>query len=110
MNFAYQTGQPFTQQIARGQELLPGDEIGRGKTIPAPRYNLRLPNSHFLNINATYSFEMFGLKSNLIFDIYNVYNRRDVWFRQYNTSSNITTVEDVKLLPIIPSISWELKF
>jgi len=109
-NFTYQTGQPFTQQVARSQAFLPGDEIGRGKTIPAPRYNLRLPDSHFLNINATWSFEFFKLKSSLIFDIYNVYNRRDVWFRQYRSVEDVTTVEDIKLLPIIPSISWELKF
>lgn len=109
-NFTYQTGQPFTQQTARGQAVLPGDEIGRGKTVPAPRYNLRLPDSHFLNINATYSFKIYGLKSNLIFDIYNIYNRRDIWFRQYNTTSQVTTIQDVKLLPIVPSISWELKF
>lgn len=109
-NFTYQTGQPFTQQTARGQAFLPGDEYGRGKTVPAPRYNLRLPDSHFLNINATWSFEFFKLKSNLIFDIYNIYNRRDVWFRQYRSVDNVTTVEDVKLLPIIPSISWEVRF
>ncbi len=110
MNFTYQTGQPYTQQVSRWQSYLPGDEYGRGKTIPAPRYNLRLRDSHFLNLNATYSFIMFGLKSNLIFDIYNVYNRRDIWFRQYITSDDVTTIQDVQLLPIIPSISWEIKF
>lgn len=109
-NFTYQTGQPFTQQVARGQSFLPGDEYGRGKTVPAPRYNLRLPDSHFLNINATWSFKLFKLDSKLIFDIYNIYNRRDVWFRQYRTVDEVTTVEDVKLLPIIPSISWEVQF
>ncbi len=109
-NFTYQTGQPFTQQTARGQAFLPGDEVGRGKTVPAPRFNLRLPDSHFLNINAKWSFEIFKLPSSLIFDIYNVYNRRDFWFRQYRTVEDVTTIQDVRLLPIIPSISWELQF
>jgi len=71
---------------------------------------LRLPPSHQLNVNVSYSFKTLGLNSKLIFDIYNIYNRRDIWFRYYNTQELDTKVEDVRLLPIIPSISYEIKF
>jgi hypothetical protein len=53
---------------------------------------------------------MWGLDSKVILDIYNVYNRRDIWFRYYNTREDQTTVEDVRLLPILPTLSLEVKF
>jgi hypothetical protein len=108
--FTFQSGQSYTGATSRFQSKLPEQNYGRGKIVPSQRYGLRLPPSHQLNINASYSFNTFGLDSKLIIDIYNVYNRRDIWFRYYNTQELDTKVEDVRLLPIIPSISYEIKF
>jgi hypothetical protein len=108
--FTFQSGQSYTGATSRYIMMLPDQNLGRGKIIPSQRYGLRLPASHQLNLNGTYNFKMFGLNSKLIMDIYNVYNRRDIWFRYYNTKGVTTTVEDVKLLPIIPSVSLEVKF
>ncbi len=108
--FTLQSGQPYTGASSRFQTKLPGQNYGDGKTVPSQRYGLRLPASHQLNLNGSYKFKMFGLASRVILDIYNVYNRRDIWFRYYNTQSETTTVEDVKLLPIIPTFSIEVKF
>lgn len=109
-NFTFQSGQSYTGASSRFQLRLPGQNYGDGKTVPSERYGLRLPASHQLNINASYSFKTFGLPSRVIMDIYNVYNRRDIWFRYYDTGDEITKVEDVKLLPIIPTVSYEIKF
>lgn len=109
-NFVFQSGQPYTGATSRVRINLDGQSYGQNKIVSSDLYGLRLPPSHQLNINATYSFKTFGLPSALIFDIYNVYNRRDIWFRFYNTRDDMTTVEDVRLLPIIPSISYEIKF
>lgn len=108
--FTLQSGQSYTGATSRFQSKLPEQNYGRGKIVPSQRYGLRLPLSHQLNINASYSFKTIGLDSKLIIDIYNVYNRRDIWFRYYNTQELDTKVEDVRLLPIIPSISYEIKF
>jgi len=109
-SFTFQSGQSYTGATSRFQSRLPDDNYGRGKIIPSQRYGLRLPPSHQLNVNVSYSFKTLGLNSKLIFDIYNIYNRRDIWFRYYNTQELDTKVEDVRLLPIIPSISYEIKF
>ncbi len=109
-SFTFQSGQSYTLATSRLESKLWGKLTGRGIMIPDQRYGLRLPPSHQLNINGSYSFLMFGLKSKAILDIYNVYNRRDIWFRYYNTSKDVTTLEDVLLLPIIPSISLEVQF
>ncbi len=108
--FTFQTGQSYTGATSRFQTKLPGQSYGVGKIVPSQKYGLRLPPSHQLNVNASYKFALFGLPAKLILDVYNLYNRRDIWFRYYNTQEEVTTVEDVKLLPIIPTVSIEVKF
>jgi len=108
--FTFQSGQSYTGATSVLLSRLPEQTAGRGKIIPSQRYGLRLPPSHQLNISVTYSFKTFGLRSKLILDIFNVYNRRDIWFRYYNTNEALPKIEDVKLLPIIPTLSYEIKF
>ncbi len=108
--FTFQTGQSYTGQTSRVETRLPGGETGKGLNMPADRYGLRLPPSHQLNLNANYHTTLFGLPANLMIDIYNVYSRRDIWFRYYDSTGEITKVEDVLLLPILPSVALEVKF
>jgi hypothetical protein len=108
--FIFQSGQSYTGATSRLQMELPNQDPGRGLLYPSNRYEYRLPPSHQLNLNASFSFHIWDKASKLIFDIYNVYNRRDIWFRYYNTRTFNTKVEEVRLLPIIPSVSLEVKF
>jgi hypothetical protein len=109
-NFTFQTGQSYTGQTSRFQLRLEGETFGRGKSIPSQRYGLRLPNTHQLNLNGSYKTSLFGLETKILLDIYNVYNRRDIWFRFYDVDEEETVVEDFRLLPIIPTFSIEMKF
>ena len=108
--FTFQSGQSYTGQTSRLETRLPGAESGKGLNVPADRYGLRLPPSHQLNLNANYHFTLFGLPASLMIDIFNVYSRRDIWFRYYDSTGDVTTVEDVRLLPILPSVALEVKF
>jgi hypothetical protein len=108
--FQFQSGQSYTGANSRFQIRMPGMNHGTGLITPTQRYGLRLPPSHQLNLNVNYNTTVFGLPSAIILDIYNVYSRRDILMRYYETKGNTTKVEDVRLLPIIPSISWEIKF
>lgn len=109
-SFSFQSGQSYTGVTSRFQAGLPDETVGTPVTVPAERYGLRLPPSHQLNINANYSTTFFGLPARLLIDIYNVYSRRDIWFRYYDASKNVTTVTDVRLLPILPTVAFEVKF
>lgn len=109
-NFTFQTGQSYTGQTSRFQLRLDGESNGRGKTIPSQRYGLRLPPSHQLNLNGSYKFKAWGYDAKLLIDIFNVYNRRDIWFRFYDVNNDVITVKDFRLLPIIPTFSFEIKF
>lgn len=109
-NFTFQSGQPYTGATSQFQSFLPTQSYGSRKVYMSERYGLRLPPSHQLNINGSYKFSIFGYPAKVVLDIYNVYNRRDIWFRFYNTSGSKVEVTDVKLLPIIPTFSLEVKF
>jgi hypothetical protein len=108
-SFTYQSGQSYTGQTSRYQTSFPGDNEGIGATVPAQLYGLRLPASHQLNLSANYRTTLFGQPATLLFDIYNVYSRRDIWYRFYDPDSDVTIVMDVLLLPIIPSIALEVE-
>lgn len=109
-SFIFQSGQPFTGVSSRFQTFLPGELFGTGVTIPTDRNGLRLPPSHQLNLNVNYNTTFFGMPARLLIDIYNVYSRRDILFRYYDTRNNQTVPTDVRLLPIIPTVSFEVKF
>ncbi|MFZ1731672.1 MAG: TonB-dependent receptor [Bacteroidota bacterium] len=109
-SFTYQSGQSYTGQTSRFQTSFPGDNQGIGVTVPADLYGLRLPASHQLNLNANYHTTLFGQPAKLLIDIYNIYSHRDIWYRYYDTSEDVTEVTDVLLLPIIPSAALEITF
>jgi len=110
-SFVFQTGQSYTGASSRFNINLPGQNIGSGKVIPSQKYGLRLPPSHQLNLNLNHYFEWFGLDWRFIIDIYNVYSKQDILMRTYKTDREEgAKVEDIKLLPIIPTVSLEVKF
>lgn len=109
-NFTFQSGQSYTGMSSRFQWILPGQNIGRNQTFPTQRYGLRLPNTHQLNINASYKFTIYDNPARIILDVFNVYNRRDIWFRFYDTNQELAEVQDIRLLPILPTLSFEYRF
>lgn len=109
-SFTFQSGQSYTGATSRFRTQLPDGSSEYDLIVPSQRYGLRLPPSHQLNLNVNYNTTIFGLESRLLLDIYNVYSRRDIWFRFYETDGETTEVTDVRLLPIIPTLSLEVRF
>jgi hypothetical protein len=108
-SFAFQSGQPFTGVSSRFATRFPDEKFGTNISVSTDRFGLRLPPSHQLNINVNYNTTLFGLPAKLLIDIYNVYSRRDIWFVVYNNRGPVTEVTEVRLLPIIPTVSIEVK-
>lgn len=108
--FTYQSGQSYTGATSQMAGSMPDWEGGLVMVYPSQRWGLRLPGSHQLNLNVNYSTTLWDLPFRFFLDIYNVYSRRDIWFRYYDTSKPVTTVTDVRLLPILPTISVEVRF
>jgi hypothetical protein len=109
-SFVWQTGQSYTAASSRFGATLPNDDDAADIVVPAQRYGERLPPSHQLNVNANYNTTLFGLDTRLLIDVFNVYSRRDIWFRYYDTRGEVAVITDVLLLPILPSIALEVRF
>ncbi|MBL0320972.1 MAG: TonB-dependent receptor [Ignavibacteria bacterium] len=109
-SFMFQSGQSYTGATSSLGGRMPGWEGGIVMVNPSQRWGLRLPSSHQLNLNVNYNTTLFDLPFRIFLDVFNVYSRRDIWFRFYDTTEAIPTVTDVRLLPILPTISFELKF
>jgi hypothetical protein len=73
--------------------------------------NYRTPAYHRLDIGMTYTKSYKKIDTKLNIGIYNVYNRKNVYF--YFVSQNSygdTYAQKVSLIPIIPNISYEITF
>ncbi|MDP1678495.1 MAG: TonB-dependent receptor, partial [Bacteroidota bacterium] len=106
--FTYATGQAYTYGVGRYQVNLLGNPFDI--TLPGKLYNRRLSPYHRLDVSVTKHTTFLGLHGSWYFQIFNIYNRRNVWFKQFDTSKNPTEITDVKLLPIIPTFGFDFEF
>ena len=109
-SFMFQSGQSYTGATSTLGGRMPDWEGGIVMVQPSQRWGLRLPASHQLNLNINYNTNIWDLPFRIFLDIYNVYNRRDIWFRFLDTDAGIPEITEVRLLPIIPTLSVELRF
>jgi hypothetical protein len=108
-NFTFQTGQPVTYPNGHY------DYLG----IAIPSYGLRnenrLPAYHHLDISATltpHKNENRSWKSEWVFSIYNLYNRKNaasINFRQNEDTGNNEAVK-TSIFGIVPAVSYNFKF
>jgi hypothetical protein len=108
-NFALQSGQPVTFPNGQYQYL--------GITVPSYglRNENRLPAYHHLDISATLSpskNSSRSTKSEWVFSIYNLYNRKNaaaINFRQNSETGNNEAIK-TSIFGIVPAISYNFKF
>jgi hypothetical protein len=110
--WVYATGNAFT---------LP-NEYNLVGLIPLQQYadrnSFRVPAYHRLDISITYNPQAKKerrFKSSFNFSVYNVYNRRNVYFIYYDvegdvSSEIVTKAYKVSIFPVIPSLTWNFKF
>jgi len=108
-NFLFQTGQPATfpnGQYQYNDLIIPSFEI---------RNSSRLPSYHRFDISANYNPNPQSTKrwkSEWVFGIYNIYNRRNaasISFRENRISGNNEAVR-LAIFGIAPSVSYNFKF
>lgn len=108
-NFALQSGQPVTFPNGQYQYL--------GITVPSYglRNENRLPAYHHLDISATLSpskNSSRSTKSEWVFSIYNLYNRKNaaaINFRQNSDTGNNEAIK-TSIFGIVPAVSYNFKF
>lgn len=122
--WVYGTGQAYT--VPTGQYVLvdPTDpyQLDDNFNVFGTNYRytkrnaFRLPAYHRLDVNVSHTFSWFELPWQLSLNVYNVYNRRNVfaWFirREYDekTGDYGPVVKQLTLFPIIPTLGLSFEF
>jgi hypothetical protein len=106
--FTYATGQAYTEGVGRYKIII--NDAPYEITLPGKLFNHRLAPYNRMDLSVTRRSSFFGLEGSWFFQIFNVYNRRNVWFKQFDNSKNPPEITDVKLLPMIPTFGLEFKF
>ncbi len=105
----YATGKPYTEPTG-GYTLTLLDGSTEDFITIGERNSVRYPDYHRLDVSATRDFEMNnGGKGSLSFSIFNLYNRKNIWYKEFEVEDGELIETDINLLGITPSITLSLK-
>ncbi len=113
-NFAatwvYATGAPYTAPSG-GYSLTLIDGTTRNYFTVTSKNSLRLPDYNRLDISATYKLIVNGNKEigAIGISIFNVYNRTNVWYKQFQIIDSQIIETNINYLGIIPNLTLSLK-
>ena len=116
LTWTYASGQRYT--LPTGQFIFDPIAIGGEEQIQFNNMGLNsemFPDYHKLDINFNYSFKMFNSTFETYINLYNVYNRHNV-FAQYaylkenEEGEMIPVIKRISLFPFIPSIGISIKY
>jgi len=120
-SWVYGTGQAYT--VPTGAYQYPYDDLqypnpnsdySNNRLDYTERNNYRIPAFHKLDLNFTHSFSWFKLPWQVSINIYNVYNRRNVFAQDVTTSYKGDVpqykIRQYTLFPIIPTFGLSCKF
>ncbi|MFT6809023.1 MAG: ferric enterobactin receptor [Saprospiraceae bacterium] len=108
--FVYGSGKPYTAPLGF-YELTLLD----GSTEPyfeiSEKNILRNPAYHRLDLSANYNFNIGESKVKIGVSVFNVYNRNNTWYKEYEVIESQLLETDVSLLGLTPSLffNWTLK-
>lgn len=107
--FHYGSGQPMTLATGRYTVL---DITGRnhGAVLDGEKNTSRLPDYHRLDVGLTLHRQFRGWSLDPEIQIINVYNRKNVYIRSYDTTENPATFQDVTMLPFLPTVGVTVHF
>ncbi|MGE5681076.1 MAG: TonB-dependent receptor [Bacillota bacterium] len=117
LNFVYATGQPITipssTYLAGTMPDFPINNTNIG-LYPSELNTVRLPAYSRLDLSLTYEKNYGSWTLAPYLQIFNIGNRKNVWFIQYKNEvkENIVSqeIKNITMLPILPSIGVNIKF
>lgn len=107
----YATGKPYTAPQG-GYNLTLLDGNASSYIHVSQKNGLTLPAYHRADIAATYNFKLPNLVASpgsIGFSIFNLYNRKNVWYKEFEVVDNQVIETDVNFLGITPNITLSLK-
>jgi hypothetical protein len=106
----YGTGKPYTAPLGAYEIIMP-DGTSKSYISIGPKNSFRLPDYHRMDVSAQYNFKLgnmgtatFGLS------VFNLYNRKNVWYKQFSVIEGQLVETNVELLGITPNLFFSFKF
>ncbi len=108
LTWVYGTGQAYTIPDSRYTVVQPsGQSISYVHVSEKNAY--RLPAYHRMDLGATRSFRIAEMECQMVVSLFNVYNRRNIWYRSYDATEGEIEFQDVLLQPFLPSIGIKFR-
>lgn len=107
----FATGKPYTAPLS---SYTIDDYSGNSRTFLtiSGKNALRMPDYHRLDASVTYDLiKVDSRKTGSIgFSLFNIYNRSNVWYKQYNIVNNQVVTSNVNYLGLTPNITLSLRW
>ncbi len=115
VQFVFSTGNPFTTSQGRYRYRRAGTPYDNDNAIwwmelKGEKNAFRLPYYLRLDISATKPFYFGNNELDLKLSLYNVLNRKNVWFYYYDYDEEPPVKETFNMLPIVPSVEFVYRF
>jgi len=104
----YATGKPYTSPL-RVEQVQVGSRLV-DQVVIGDKNSARLPEYHRLDVSGTYDAEIFGLKSRLGLTLFNVYNRKNVWYREFDIQQHELVQNDIQLMGFVLNLFLDVRF
>jgi hypothetical protein len=109
LTWSYLTGKAYTAPTGNYQLTLPDGTVQNYFTV-SEKNGLRLPDYHRLDLAATYNYALKKIGTGTIgVSLFNVYNRKNTWYNNYQISANTIIETPVNYLGLTPNISLTFK-
>lgn len=106
VTFIFATGKPYTAPAGGYSVTLLDGTMKTFINVTDKNAN-RLPYYNRMDISATYNIQkIFGGKGSLSLSIFNVYNKTNVWYKNYTIVGNSVIATDVNYLGITPNLTF----
>ena len=107
--WAIATGRPYTSPESQYfLTLLDGTE--QSYIHVGGKNSERLPNYHRLDAAVHYRFPIGSSRADVGVSVFNLYNRTNVWYKEFDLSQTPVAVTDVNYLGFTPNISFRIDF
>ena len=104
----YGSGHPFTQPESTFDiELL--DERELSYIHVGLKNGERLPAYHRLDLSARYNFRLGKSKGDFGLSLFNLYNHKNIWYKEFDVSESPILVTDINYLGITPNLSLNIQ-
>ena len=108
-NWVYATGKPYSAPVGYYDlTLLDGSEYSYLHI--GDKNGFRLPAYHRMDLSATYEFNLGteGNSAKLGLSVFNVYNRNNVWYREFSVDEQNVAVTDINYLGFTPNLFFRI--